>query len=194
MSKKKNKEHRHNRWGGSRTFTTSSLTRTRGEVISFVPELCFAVKFLLSQLLQQTLILVLLTRQGRPLLGKVCSTADAVTLMAWEKHTQKGKSLFWDFPYVSCPQVFSNLVTANNKGDLTWFWYLHCSCCALCSFYDDSCWVSCFGRPGWLVQRPCARPYKSLWWLWDQQDQACCWSFPVTPCQTVEVGSGGGWK
>lgn len=64
------------------TVTTSSLTHTRREVISFVPKLCFAVQFLLSQLIQQTLILILLARHGCPLLGKVRSAANAVTLMA----------------------------------------------------------------------------------------------------------------
>lgn len=148
--------------------------------------LWFAVKFLLSELIQQTLILVFLARQRRPLLVKICSTAEAVTRMAWDKHIYK----------TSCENslVFSKSIRANNKGDLTLFCYLHCSCYALCSFYDGSLLVSCFGRPGWLVQRPCARPCKSLWRLWDQQDQACCWSFPLMPCQIVEAGSDGGQK
>lgn len=62
----------------------SGLTRTRGEVVPFVPGFSFAVKFLLSQLVQQALVLILLTGQGCPLLDsqKVCSAAHTVTLMA----------------------------------------------------------------------------------------------------------------
>lgn len=68
--------------GKNITLSTSSLIHTRGEVIPFVPEVSFAVKFLLSQLIQQTLVLILLMRRGCPLLDKVCSTANAVTLVA----------------------------------------------------------------------------------------------------------------
>lgn len=54
-------------------------------------------------------------------------------------------------------KVFAILVTAYTE-DSSPFEYLHCSC-ALCSSCGDSwSWASCFGRPGSLVQRPCAQP------------------------------------
>lgn len=59
--------------------------RTRREVVPLVALLRLAVEFLLSELVQQTLVLVLLSRQGRPLLGEVCNAAGAVALTALEK-------------------------------------------------------------------------------------------------------------
>lgn len=50
---------------------------TRGKVISFFAKL-FAVKFLLGQLVQQTLVLVFQAKQRRPLVAKVDSAANAV--------------------------------------------------------------------------------------------------------------------
>lgn len=60
----------------------TSSTRTRRDVVPFASELSFAVKFLSSQLVQQTLVLVLLMRHGCPLQDKVCSAANTVALMA----------------------------------------------------------------------------------------------------------------
>lgn len=65
-----------------KNFHSGRRRRTRREVVPLVARLRLAVQFLLSQLVQQTLVLVLLSRQGCPLLGKVCNTAGAVTLMA----------------------------------------------------------------------------------------------------------------
>lgn len=67
---------------GGATFTAGGSIRTGGEVVPLVAQLGLAVQFLLSQLVQQTLVLVLLSRQGCPLLGKVCNAAGAVTFMA----------------------------------------------------------------------------------------------------------------
>lgn len=83
---------------GSITFTTDSRTRTRGEVIPLVPQLRFAVKFFLSQLIKQTLVLVLVTRQGCPLLGKVCNTAGTVTLEAYKNKETSKSSIRFVFP------------------------------------------------------------------------------------------------
>lgn len=164
---------------GSITFTTDSVTRTRGEVIPLVPQLRFAVKFFLSQLIKQTLVLVLVTRQGCPLLGKVGNTAGTVTLVAYKNKETSKSSVRFVFPQQTIK---------------IWLHYLRCSCSAPCSFCDGSCWASCFERRGWLARRPCARSCRSLWRSWDRQDRACCWSSPVTPCQTAEAGSAGGWK
>ena len=57
---------------------------TRGEVIGLVARLALAVQFLLSQLLQETLVLILLTGLRCPLLDKLGSAACTVTLMVWE--------------------------------------------------------------------------------------------------------------
>lgn len=67
---------------GVRTSISSGCVCTRGEVIGLVARLGLAVQFLLSQLVQQTLVLVFLTRLGCPLLAKVCSAAHTVALLA----------------------------------------------------------------------------------------------------------------
>lgn len=53
---------------------------TRREVISFVPSL--AVQLLLSQFVQQPLVLIPVMGRGCPLVDKVYSAAHTVTLMA----------------------------------------------------------------------------------------------------------------
>lgn len=72
-----------------KNFHSGRRRRTRREVVPLVARLPLAVQFLLSQLVQQTLVLVLLSRQGGPLLGKVCNAAGAVTLMALKKRKNK---------------------------------------------------------------------------------------------------------
>lgn len=57
----------------------SKAVPTRGEVISLFAKLGFAVKFLLSEPIQQTLILVFLAGQRRPLVDRVGSAANTVT-------------------------------------------------------------------------------------------------------------------
>lgn len=61
---------------------TSNLSCTRREVISFVPKLSLAVQLFLSQFVQQSLILIPVMGRGCPLVDKVYSAADTVTLMA----------------------------------------------------------------------------------------------------------------
>lgn len=103
-------------------------------------------------------------------------------------------SLSWPERKYIHSTLSANLVAAGNTEDVAPFKYRRRSCCALCSSCADSWrWVPCFVRPGWLVRRPCARPWRSLWWWRDQQDRACCWSCPAMPCQILEV-SGGGWR
>lgn len=68
-----------------KNFHSRRQRRTRREVVPLVARLRLAVQFLLSQLVQQTLVLVLLSRQGCPLMGKVCNAAGAVTVMALKK-------------------------------------------------------------------------------------------------------------
>lgn len=66
-------------------FVRSTLSRTRGEVISFVPKLGLAVEFFLRQFVQQSLILIPVVGRGCPLVDEVYSAAGTVTLMALEE-------------------------------------------------------------------------------------------------------------
>lgn len=71
------------KWEGKLRRRTAR--RTRREVVPLAAQFRLAVQFLLSELVQQTLVLVLLSRQGCPLLAEVCNAAGAVALVALEK-------------------------------------------------------------------------------------------------------------
>jgi len=81
-------------------FRTGCTSHTRGEVIPFVPKLSLAVQFLLSQFVQQTLMLIPVMRRS--------SAADTVALVVWGvKRPDK------QFCYLC--QLVTSLITGHQK-------------------------------------------------------------------------------
>lgn len=146
--------------GGHILAFTGNLYHTRGEVIPFVPDLSLAVQLFLSKFVQQSLILMCcdVMRWSCPLLGKLCSAANTVTLTVLGEEIKDTSNKTHFKPTDMATAYILHIKISNElPAVLIPLLYLRCSCCDLCSSCAGS-WQSCSGRPGWFVQRPCGQP------------------------------------